>query len=161
MSSTGNDRIYTARIEQTCDYPKWMKYIAKTDSFVAKDCDSLSYVRGVRQPYGWIVESGTPPQPHLDVIVMTNKEYQLGQRERVRVIGVFCRNDGDHKLVAVEEGRAVRDLAQLTEGEKADLHRLYPREDVGEGWFGRAVAEKVIDDFMRENAVETWREREK
>lgn len=151
MSNTENDRLYTARIEQTYAYPKRMKYIAKTDSFVAKDCDSLSYVRGVRQPYGWIVESGTPPQPHLDVIVMTDKEYPLGQLVCVRVIGVFCRNDGDHKLVAVEEGRAVWDFAQLTEGEKADLHRLYPREDVGEGWFGRARAEKIIEDHMREN----------
>lgn len=53
--------IYTVKIEQTFAYPKRMKYIARTDSFIEKDCDSLSYVRNVRQPYGWIKESGTPP----------------------------------------------------------------------------------------------------
>ena len=37
--------------KQTFAYPKRMKYIARTDSFIEKDCDSLSYVRNVRQPY--------------------------------------------------------------------------------------------------------------
>ena len=56
--------IYTVKIEQTHNYPKRMRYIAETDSFIEKDCDSLSFVRNVRQPYGWIKESGTPPYDH-------------------------------------------------------------------------------------------------
>ena len=44
--------IYTVKIEQTYAYPKRMKYVSKTDSFIEKDCDSLSYVRNVLQPYG-------------------------------------------------------------------------------------------------------------
>lgn len=43
--------IYTVKIEQTYAYPKRMKYVSKTDSFIEKDCDSLSYVRNVLQPY--------------------------------------------------------------------------------------------------------------
>lgn len=43
---------YTVKIEQTYAYPKRMKYVSKTDSFIEKDCDSLLYVRNVRQPYG-------------------------------------------------------------------------------------------------------------
>ena len=35
--------IYTVKIEQTYAYPKRMKYVSKTDSFIEKDCDSLSY----------------------------------------------------------------------------------------------------------------------
>ncbi len=42
--------IYTVKIEQTFAYPKRMKYVSKTDSFIEKDCDSLFYVRNVRQP---------------------------------------------------------------------------------------------------------------
>lgn len=97
--------IYTAKIEQTFEYPKRMKYIAQTDSFIEKDCDSLSYVRNVRQPYGWIKESGTPPCDHLDVIIMTDKKYNLGDEERVKIIGVFRRNDGGHKLVGDPKSR--------------------------------------------------------
>lgn len=139
--------LFTARIEQTFEYPKRMKYILETDSFIEKDCNSLSYVRNVPEPYGWIVESGTPPYKHLDVIIMTNKKYELGERDNVRVIGVFCRNDGDNKLVAVPDERDIYDFSELTEEEKEDMHRLYPREDPGEGWFGRDKAKEVIDAF--------------
>ncbi len=140
--------IYTAKIEQTFAYPKRMKYLPATDSFMEKDCDSLSYVRNVRQPYGWLVESGTPPCEHLDVIVMTDKEYRLGDTEPVRIIGVFLRGDGDHKLVGVPLNREMEDFSQLPDAEREDLRRLYPREDKGEGWFGREAAEKAIRDFF-------------
>lgn len=140
--------IFTAKIEQTYAYPKRMKYIAGTDSFIEKDCGSLSYVRGVRQPYGWIKESGTPPQPHLDVIVMTDDEYELGDEVQVRVVGVFRRSDGDHKLVGVPESRAVNDFTELTESEISDMNRLYRKKREGDGWFGRETAEKIIAEFF-------------
>lgn len=139
--------IFTAKIEQTFAYPKRMKYIAKTDSFIAKPGDSLSYKRNVRQPYGWLKESGTPPCEHLDVIIMTDKEYELGDEDKVKIIGAFCRNDGDHKLVGVCLDRNIEDFSELTNEEKEDMHRLYPREDVGEGWFGRERAEEIIKEF--------------
>lgn len=41
--------IYTVKIEQTNAYPKRMKYVPKTDTFIEKDCDSLSYVCNVLQ----------------------------------------------------------------------------------------------------------------
>jgi inorganic pyrophosphatase len=140
--------VYTVKIEQTFAYPNRMKYIAKTDSFVEKDCKSISYYRNVRQPYGWIKESGTPPCEHLDVIVMTDKEYELGDEERIKVIEVFCRNDGDNKLVGVIESRDINDFSELTDAEKEDMHRLYPRADIGEGWFGREHAERIIRGFF-------------
>lgn len=139
--------LFTARIEQTFDCPMRMKYIPETDSFIEKDCYSLAYTRKVPEPYGWIVESGTPPQRHLDVIIMTDRKYALGETDSVRVIGVFCRNDGDNKLVAVPIERNIYDFAQLTDVEKEDMHRLYPKEDPGEGWFGADMAKEVIDAF--------------
>lgn len=140
--------IYTARIEQTYDQPRRMKYIPETDSFIEKDCASLSYERNVRQPYGWLVESGTPPCEHLDVIVMTDKKYALGDTERVRIIGVFLRSDGDNKLVAVPLDRDIDDFSQLDDSEKEDMLRLYPGKFKGEGWFGREAAKQVINDFF-------------
>ncbi len=140
---------YTVKIEQTYAYPKRMKYVPKTDSFIEKGCDSLSYVRNVHQPYGWIKESGTPPCEHLDVIVMTDKEYELGDEDKIKIIGVFCRNDGDNKLVGVLCDRDINDFSELSDTEKEDMHRLYPREDKGEGWFGREKAEEIIDEFFK------------
>lgn len=140
--------VYAVKIEQTYHYPNRMKYISQTDSFIEKPVESLSHIRNVRQPYGWIKESGTPPCDHLDVIVMTDKEYELGDEDQVKIIGVFKRNDGDHKLVGVLEDRDIRDLSELTEAEKEDLHRFYPREDPGEGWFGCQCAEEIIKEFF-------------
>lgn len=147
--------LYTVKIEQTFAYPKRMKYIAVTDSFIEKTGDSLSYVRNVRQPYGWIKESGTPPCDHLDVIVMTDKEYELGDEDRIKIVGVFCRNDGDHKLVGVLKDRDINDFSELSDTEKEDMHRLYPREDVGEGWFGRERAEEIITAFFAKKKRKT------
>ncbi len=147
--------IYTAKIEQTFAYPKRMKYIPKMDSFIEKDCDSLSYVRNVRQPSGWLVESGTPPCDHLDVIVMTDKEYALGDTEKVRIIGVFLRNDGDNKLAAVPLDRDIDDFSMLSDSEKEDMHRLYPGKYKGEGWFGKEAAMQVINDFFSQRKRKT------
>lgn len=140
--------FYTAKIEQTYSYPKRMKYIAAEDKFIEKDCESLSFYRNVHQPYGWLMESGTPPCAHLDVIVMTDKEYRLGDEEPVRIVGVFKRNDGDHKLVGVLRDREVTDFSGLSDAEKEDMHRLYPYEAEGEGWFGKECAKQIIDEFF-------------
>ena len=144
--------IYTAKIEQTYDYPNRMKYIAETDSFIEKPYKSLMYERDFPWPYGWIKETGTPPCDHLDVFVMTDRRYKLGDEERVRIIGVFRRNDGDHKLVGVTEDREIQDISELTEKEREDLHRLYPREDAGEGWFGYECACEIITEFLNKSA---------
>ena len=111
--------ITWSKIEQTYAYPKRMKYLADFDTFIEKDCSSLSYDRNVKQPYGWIMESGTPPCKHLDVIIMTDKEYELGDEDEVRIIGVFCRNDGDHKLVGVQKDRDINDFSISLSSEKS------------------------------------------
>lgn len=94
------------------------------------------------------MESGTPPFDHLDAIVMTEEKYRPGDMVKVRVIGVFKRNDGDNKLVTVPVTRSENDFYELSESEQEDMHRLYPFEDEGEGWFGRTVAEKIVEDFF-------------
>ena len=149
--------FFNARIEQTYAYSKRIKYIAVSDSFIEKDCDSLSYVRNVKQPYGWLRESGTPPCEHLDVIIMTDKEFALGETVKVKIIGVFCRSDGDYKLVGVLTDRNINDFSELSEEEKEDMHRLYPRADKekGEGWYGREKAEEVITGFFAKKKEKT------
>ena len=47
--------IYTVKIEQTYAYPKRMKYVSKTDSFIKNNNYGLSYVRNVLQPYGKVI----------------------------------------------------------------------------------------------------------
>lgn len=141
-------RVWSARIEQPGDAEKRLKYHPATDSFTEKDEISLSYARGVPEASGWLEESGTPPCEHLDVIVMGEKKYLPGDREPVRVIGVYKREDGDHKLVAVPLERPEQDLSELPETEREHLKRFMPVDGPGEGWMGRETAEKIIRAFF-------------
>ncbi len=135
---------FTAVIEQTREYENRMRYVPETRSFRETDRQSLASRRRFLQPYGWIKESGTPPCPHWDVIVMTDRRCGLGEEIAVRLIGVFVRSDGDHKFIAVERRRDIDDIKKLTAKEKADLNRLYPRAGAGEGFFGRERALEIM-----------------
>ncbi len=143
MGKTGekeNETVLHMIVEQTYKYPMRIRYIPETNSFEETDKSSLGYSRNFTKPYGWIKESGTPPKPHHDCLLMTDKEYDLGDELEIKVIGVFMRGDLDHKYVVVEAVRDITDISELPEAEMDELRRLYPRLREGEGWFGRAQA---------------------
>jgi len=131
-------------IEQTKKYRKRILYNLDTNTFTKSEHDSLAHARKFFKPYGWIKESGTPPQPHWDVILMSDANYELGDEVEIKIIGVFLRNDKDNKYVAVKMNRDINDLFELTSCELGDLKRLYPFIDNEEGWFGREIAEKCM-----------------
>ena len=99
-------------VEQTYKYPMRMVYNPKTKEFLESEYKSLLYDRDFTKPYGWIKESGTPPLPHWDCMLMTDKEWELGEEVEVKVIGVFKRNDFDHKYVVVEIAREIKERNQ-------------------------------------------------
>ena len=138
-------------VEQTYKYPMRMRYNHETGEFTEREHKSLQYERNFTKPYGWIKESGTPPFPHWDCILMTEKEYELGDEVEIKIIGVFQRADFDHKYVVVEASREIEDITELMEAEWDELHRLYPRIREGEGWFGKEVAE-----YCMKNHEKAW-----
>lgn len=127
-------------VEQTRHYPMRMNYDPATKTFSESEYGFLGHARGFTKPYGWIRESGAPPGRHWDCMLMSEGEFSLGDEIAVRIVGLFRRNDGDHKYVAVETSRPVRDLSELGEDELEELRRFYPRAREGEGWFGREEA---------------------
>ena len=132
-------------IEQTYKYPMRMEYDSETETFHAREYKSLQYERKFTKPYGWIKESGTPPQPHWDCILMTDRDVELGDELEVKVIGVFKRADFDHKYIVVEVSREIGDFCELSDAEKAELCRLYSRVGDGEGWFGKVEAQYCME----------------
>ena len=137
--------MFNMVIEQTSKYPMRMIYDPATKSFTADNRQSLMYVRNFTKPYGWIKESGTPPQEHWDCILMTENEYELGDEVPIKVIGLFKRKDLDHKYIVVENDRDINDYSELSLDEKEELSRLYPMVGEGEGWFGRSEAEYCME----------------
>ena len=49
LNPSHQEKCAEAVCKAVCEY-FGMKYVSKTDSFIEKDCDSLSYVRNVLQP---------------------------------------------------------------------------------------------------------------
>ncbi len=113
---------------------------------------SLLHARGFRGVYGWIGGSGIPPEPHYDVLLLTEQVALPGEIIEGWVSGVFFRRDGDHKFVAMDEefrrktGNA--DIQSLKKEESEELLRLYPEVREGEGWFGADVAR----DYLANNS---------
>lgn len=141
--------LRTMIIEQTKSYQKRIKYDSTTHIFYQTADDSLFYARNCPYPYGWIKESGTPPEKHLDVILISEEHFLLGDEVGVKIIGVFKRNDGDHKLIGVKADHVINDFHELSDLESAHLFRLYPNLAEGEGWFGCDDAALVITSFKK------------
>ena len=141
-------------IEQTKDYKKRIAYDPKTNTFSEMEHDCLFLLRGFTHPYGWLKGSGTPPEQHLDVFLMSHDNCSLGDELPIKIVGVFKRNDGDHKLIGISPEREETDFSQLPDYEKNDLHNLYPRVGDGEGWFGAEVAKEIIDVFIKNGRVQ-------
>lgn len=136
-------------IEQTPEYTKRMIYHPESNTFTESEHNSLLYDRKFPHPYGWIKESGTPPAPHCDCILMTQKEYALGDEVPIKLIGIFKRKDGDHKYLAVETDRQTEDYTELTLPELISLKKLYPCIADGEGWFGKKEAVSCYEHCER------------
>ena len=140
-------------IEQTKEYTKRIAYDPLTNTFSEMENDCIFLHRGFTHPYGWLKGSGTPPEEHLDVFLLSVENCSLGDVLPIKIIGVFKRKDGDHKLIGISPEREETDFSFLPESEKNDLFRLYPKVYEGEGWFGTETAKEIIADFMKNGRV--------
>lgn len=141
--------MYHIIIEQTREYKNRMKFDPIKNTFIETEYESFGYARNFPCPYGWLEESGTPPEPHLDAILLSSEKYKLGDEAAVKIVGCFIRNDGDNKLIGILPERPETDFCELSEEEKVGLRRLYPRISDGEGWYGAERAKKIIDGFFK------------
>lgn len=140
-------------VEQTKDYRKRISYDHKSNTFSETEHDCIFLQRSFTHPYGWLKGSGTPPEEHLDVFLLSQEKCSLGDEIPVKIIGVFKRNDGDNKLIGISPERAEMDFSHLPENEKNDLYKLYPQVREGEGWFGAEIAKDIIADFMKNGRI--------
>lgn len=140
--------MFSVVIEQTKAYKYRVVYDPVLDTFNESEQLSLLYARDFPYPYGWLKESGTPPGKHLDVILIADETYALGDTIEVKIIGVFKRADDDHKLVGALIDHPVDDLNGLEASVLSELNRLYVKLNEGEGWYGKDEANQVIDDYF-------------
>ena len=135
-------------IEQPRHAPYRYNYDPVTNAFTETAYKSLFYDRGFRGAYGWIGGIGAPPDPHFDVLLLTDQRLQPGDIVPGYICGIFLRSDGDHKFVALDSAWRNRvtqaDLAELDANTNTELRRLYPYIGEHEGWFGAATAQAYL-----------------
>jgi inorganic pyrophosphatase len=131
-------------VEQPRNEPYRFSYDPASKTFIRTTYKSLLFDRGFSGVYGWIGGSGTPPEPHYDVMLLTKQNPHAGDILLGYICGVFFRRDGDHKFVAMDAELkhkvTTADLAALDKATYNELMRLYPGVCENEGWYGAEVA---------------------
>ncbi len=127
-------------VEQPRGEPHRIRWEPSCGQFVRTALRALGHARGFTGVYGWIAGTGVPPDPHHDVMVLTEASPQPGDILEATICGMFRRGDGDHKFVAVTSEMlaemASADLHDLPAGKLAEVLRTYPEVGPGEGWDG-------------------------
>ncbi len=141
--------IVVSRIEQTPNEEMSIEYLPKKDKFIKSKFFSLLYKRAFKYYYGWITGTGTPPGKHLDIYIITERSLNLGEMVETKIIGVFKRNDGDHKIISVEKDSVINTFSELPENQINNLKGIYPVINIGEGWFERVEGEKIYQEFKK------------
>ena len=151
MDIAMNNKFYYAIVEQRRNDKYRNKYDPEKGKFEITQYKSLLFERNLAGIYGWLDGYGFPPNRHLDVIVITNNEYELGNKIEIKIIGIFLRKDNDSKLIAIESSRPENDLMEIPINEQQMIKALYPVIDDGEGWFGKEIAYKNIEKYINRN----------
>jgi hypothetical protein len=140
--ATMNVRIIT---EIVSGYNFRLMYDKATQSFIEK---SIEHYYALDESdfgiYGWIEGYGSPPNKHKDVIMITYSKPKLGEIIEGKLIGVFYRCDGDHKLICIDPNRNIDDLIDLESSEKRKLLSKYSGKYKGDAWLGKIDAISVL-----------------
>ena len=77
-------------------------YDPASGTFTRTTLKSLVYERGFSGAYGWLGGLGIPPEPHFDVLLITEKDPDLAIFLKDVYVVFSIRGDGDHKFVALD-----------------------------------------------------------
>lgn len=140
-------------VEQPTDEPLRVEYDPSQGKFLRTANQSLIYARGFRGAYGWIGGLGTPPDPHSDVILISDRYRKSGEIIPSHVCGIFFRKDEDHKVVAIDDDmkRTIPffDIYHLDEDIYNEVINIYPIVKENEGWQGAQEAQAYLQQLIK------------
>ena len=55
---------------------------------------------------------------NLDVIIFSNKSYNSKDKTNIEIIGMLNREDGDHKVIAIDNSILIKDFYDINEEER-------------------------------------------
>ena len=51
---------------------------------------------------------------NVDVIIFSNKEYKSEEKTEIKIIGILNREDGDHKVIGVDDSIDIRNFEEVS-----------------------------------------------
>lgn len=111
------------------------KYDPFSNNFIQTIDEFLYTKRGFIGLSGWIKGYGTPPDPHLDIIILTRRNSILGSTSKAKTVGVFQRDDGDNKFIGIECFRIEHNFSELPIDEQEMLKNIFKIKHKNEGFF--------------------------
>lgn len=86
--------------------------------------------------------------------MVTRQRLGPGDIVEARVVGIFRRADGDHKIVSVDVAMPLepeqRDLFALDDSVRSEVLSVYPQAGEGKGWSGGEDAGAYLRRLDRE-----------
>jgi len=72
--------------------------------------------------YGYLENTLNPiEKDDVDVVIFSNKLYKTGDKVEVEIIGMFNREDGDHKVLAVDDSMKIESFEDILPTERESL----------------------------------------
>jgi inorganic pyrophosphatase len=69
--------------------------------------------------YGYIENAVNKiEKDNVDVIIFSNKSYETGDKVEVEIIGLLNREDGDHKIIAIDDSVSYKDFSEIPLNER-------------------------------------------
>lgn len=139
-------------VEIIPDVKKRLMYQSDLDCYAVIEYESrMQGERSFNGFYGWVDGYGAPPEKHLDVFVLTEQNHDYGEIVLAKLVGVFKRSDGDHKLICIEMNRDENEFFELNEDERQQLLRVYNKNLDGDEWLGQKDALEILNQRKVDN----------
>ena len=100
--------------------------------------------------YGYIENTiNKIEKDNIDVLVFSNYFYKTGDEIQIKIIGMLNREDGDHKVIAVDSTIPINSFNEISSGEKELILKYF-------GYKSKIISindEKTALKYIEENTI--------
>ena len=69
--------------------------------------------------YGYIIGTiNRKEKDNVDVIILSERKYETGDEVNIKVVGIINRDDGDDKIIAIDDSVGYQDFGEVLEKER-------------------------------------------
>lgn len=99
--------------------------------------------------YGYIKNTVNPiEKDNVDVIIFSNRQYETGDETVVEIMGMFTREDGDHKLLSTDDSITLASFSEVPVRERSLILEYFGYKSKIVSVDGQEVARSYLEDCL-------------